>query len=65
MAPRKKPPPLPPGTRTYYNISVYRDPSGEWIADMPGDGKTAGILLRAETAFDVYSKMAAFGIQQT
>jgi hypothetical protein len=61
MAPRKKPPPLPPGTRTYYNISLYHS-DGQWIADMPGDGKRPGVLVRAESAFDAFSKIGAFGI---
>jgi hypothetical protein len=63
MAPRKRPPPLPPGTRTYYNLSFYYDPpSGQWLGDMPGDSKQPGVLIRADNLFDAFTKLGAFGI---
>lgn len=58
MAPRKRPPPLPPGSRTYYNFSVYYDNEGRWVADVPGDGKKPGLLIKGDTAADAIAKAA-------
>jgi hypothetical protein len=58
MAPRKRPPPLPPGSRTYYNFSVYYDNEGRWVADCPGSGSMPGLVCRGDSAEEALTKSA-------